>query len=88
MRHFVGFVLALNEAVKGRKLSDRVHESQAVWTLLEVRLVHCSSHVLSAVVKEDWQHSRGGKVLGHASVRALCWQLAQQSKWLWCTSVR
>ena len=36
MRHFVGFVLALNEAAKGRKLSDRVHESPPVQALLEV----------------------------------------------------
>jgi len=43
VRHFVGFVLALNEAVKGRKLSDHVHESQPVRALLEVRLVHSCS---------------------------------------------
>ena len=36
MRLFVGFVLALNEAAKGRKLSDRVHESSAVQALLQV----------------------------------------------------
>jgi len=43
VRHFVGFVLALNEAVKGRKLSDCVHESQAVQALLKVRLCIASA---------------------------------------------
>ncbi|KAL4431093.1 hypothetical protein ABPG75_006349 [Micractinium tetrahymenae] len=33
-RDFVGFVLALNEAVKGRQLSDRCHESEAVRRLV------------------------------------------------------
>jgi hypothetical protein len=36
VRRFVGFVLALNEAAKGCKLSERVPESQPVQALLQV----------------------------------------------------
>ncbi len=39
-RNFVGFVLALNEAVRGKRLSDDCEVSPAVEALLKVCLAH------------------------------------------------
>jgi hypothetical protein len=43
-RSFVGFLLALNEAVRGKRLGDECMVSPAAEALLEVRQKRCAVH--------------------------------------------
>lgn len=48
-RSFVGFLLALNEAVRGKRLGDECLVSPAAEALLKVRLHCCAAHTSMAV---------------------------------------